>query len=148
MLMAPLLTWRAEGKVTLKEKVANWDGKSKDAITLIYEQNKNANNFIGELIRLCSFTETAKGATWLLKHALEKKHTLTTLQQHKFLKIVSTFEHWETKLHALQTLPYIPIPKKLKGPIKTFVHVSLTDENKFIRAWAYNSYYLLACQIR
>ena len=48
--------------------------------------------------------------------------------------------------HILQCLPYLAIPKKDKDKVQRFLRKCLVEDNKFLRAWAYNGFYELAVQ--
>jgi len=61
-------------------------------------------------------------------------------------KSLGTQEHWEAKLHILQSLPYLPIAERNRKAVEAFLRLTLTDANKFVRAWSYNGFYELARQ--
>ena len=60
--------------------------------------------------------------------------------------MLDRLEHWESKLHLLQSMPYMPIEKPVKQPVEFFLRNCLVDNVKFVRAWSYNSFHLLALQ--
>ena len=128
------------------KELTQWDGKSNEVVTKIYEQYKSSQNFAQELIDLCSNAKTVKGATWLIKHHFESEGQFTQIQQNQFLKLLIQFEHWESILHSLQILPYITISQSHKSKLEKFIHSNLTHKNTFVRAWSYNGDYVLANQ--
>ena len=132
--------------MTLKRDLEEWDGKSSGDIRRIYAQYVDQASFSSNLIKLMKNVNTQKGATWLLKHYIENDNTLKQSQSNAVLNIADKLEAWESKLHLLQSLPYISISKFRKETVEHFIRACLTEKNKFVRAWAYNSFYLLAKQ--
>jgi len=55
-------------------------------------------------------------------------------------------EYWESRLHLLQCLPFMPIEKPEVKIVEKFLRKTLADHNKFVRAWAYNGFHVLAAQ--
>ena len=53
---------------------------------------------------------------------------------------------WETKLHILQSLPYMKIANSEKKKVEQLLRKCLIDENKFVKAWAYNRLYTISMQ--
>ena len=154
----------------LKRQLAAWDGKSKQSITAIYTHFHNHHGFVDALCQSFKDEELHKSASWLLKHLLEQdfKHFK---RQHKHLKYskediemlfqqqsvslenrqtifsqLKNLQHWQTKLHLLQSLPYLLIIDEYKDGLAQFLRLSLIDQNKFVRAWAYHGFYLLSCE--
>ena len=60
--------------------------------------------------------------------------------------MLDKLEHWETKLHILQSIPFMPIEITERKKVDAFLRETLTDPNKFVRAWSYNGFYELAMQ--
>ena len=54
---------------------------------------------------------------------------------------------WESKLHLLQCMAYLPVPKSQLPSVESFIRTNLTSDNKFVRAWAYSGFYQLARQV-
>jgi hypothetical protein len=61
-------------------------------------------------------------------------------------KLLPKLERWESKLHILQCLPYIQISSAAKENVEVFLRRCLIDDNKFVRAWAYNGFYEISLQ--
>ncbi|WP_434360999.1 hypothetical protein NF212_21595 [Parasalinivibrio latis] len=131
---------------TLGKQLSNWDGKDKDEIHRIYRQFANRKNLFTQLIVLLSDQQSERGVTWLIKHHLEKGHlpsqsdTVTIIQQLPLL------QHWESRLHLLQSLRYFTLPESEKRSLEVFVRKGLSDPNKFVRAWSYDGFFQLARQ--
>lgn len=130
----------------IEQDIAAWDEKSAADIKAIYDAHHAEADFADSIIDL-SFTQTfEKGATWLLKAWLESGHTLTKSQIRKIYGALDQLEHWEARLHVLQCIPFMPIPEVESKNVYTFLRLSLTDQNKFVRAWSYNGLYELSKQ--
>jgi len=132
--------------VNLFEALKTWDGKSADDITAIYFDYCEAPDFTNTIINLIEDVETQNGATWLLKKHLESVETLTTQQVKQIYNCLTKLDHWEAKLHILQSMPYLPIAAKQKNLVESFLRICLKDKNKFVRAWVYNGFFELARQ--
>ncbi len=132
--------------MTLEKQLIAWDGKSTDVISAIYASQIDNDTFISEVITLIEHSCYEKGATWLLKHHLESGGTLQIVDINSLYQGFADLQGWEARLHALQSMPYMPITKPMKTIVEMFVRHGLTDSNKFVRAWAYNGFYELALQ--
>ncbi len=132
--------------MSLKDEILNWDGKSANHITSIYEKHLHSSGFVDQLIEFCKFSELQKGASWLIKRYCELKGCLNEQQVLEILGLLKKLEHWETKLHMLQIMPYFSIPVSAKKPTEHFLRHCLEQNQKFVRAWTYNGFYLLAKQ--
>lgn len=130
----------------IKQEIINWDGKSSHDITAIYDLYSKQDLFSSKLIEFTQQPELQKGATWLLKHHLECGWKIPTKEITKIYKLLPNLEHWEAKLHILQCIPYMPINKTSNKHVELFLRKCLLDNNKFVRAWAYNGFYLLSVQ--
>ncbi len=130
----------------MKQEISDWDGKSADHITLIYNLYKNEPAFTANLVQLIQQVPLQKGATWLLKHHLENHHKITAEEVLKVYDQLPRLEHWETKLHILQCMDFMPVAVENKQTVESFLRDGLANKNKFVRAWSYNGLYLLAMQ--
>lgn len=130
----------------VERDLKNWNGKSKDDIEAIYHGYSNSSDLADSLIKLCSVESANVGATWLLKYGLEHDLHITKTQMGKILKILPEITHWEAKLHILQCLSYFSISKTYKEKVEMFLRQTITDSNKFVRAWSYNGFYVLSQQ--
>jgi len=132
--------------MSIEQEIKSWDGKSSSYIGAIYDRYDNSDDFIQNIIQLSGVQELQNGATWLLKRYCEGGQKIEKNQVAKIFGLLSKLVHWETKLHVLQCLPYIVIANSGKKEIEFFLRECLTDENKFVRAWAYNGFYVLSMQ--
>ena len=132
--------------MSVKQEIAQWDGKSASDIGDIYNRHRHDSLFIPAIITLVANVSLQKGATWLLKRYLENKNSLADAEIAELYDQLTAMEQWESKLHILQCLPFIPIIKSRKKKVESFIRACLLDDNKFVRAWAYNGFYELAVQ--
>jgi len=132
--------------MSIEQEIINWDGKSSDEIDAIYCRHNDDNFFISQIIELAQQEPLQKGATWLLKRHFEGGRQIEESQIAKIFGLLPNLKNWETKLHILQSLPYMKIANTEKKEIEFFLRKCLTDKNKFVRAWAYNGFYELSMQ--
>ncbi len=128
----------------LQDDIQAWDKKSKQDILDVYERHSDNPDFVGSLLELSKHDDCSEGATWLLKHALENGLELNDQHINVFCGLIELELSWQSKLHILQILPFIIVPAKYEHQMMAFVRQSTEDENKFVRAWAYNGLYELA----
>ncbi|MCB0082961.1 MAG: hypothetical protein KDE47_18605 [Caldilineaceae bacterium] len=86
-------------------------------------------------------------ATWLLKRAHEQGAMISVQQAAAMITLLAQVTQWEAKLHLLQLFATVPIPPThVDRAFATFLELT-HDENKFVRAWAYNGLYHLATAV-
>ncbi|MCP3667721.1 MAG: hypothetical protein GY696_35390 [Gammaproteobacteria bacterium] len=131
----------------LEAEINGWDGKDARIISVIYKAHHNDTDFLAEILRLLKRDEhLQKGASWLLKQYLEKGGAIVQEDIDRIYQLLPDLERWESKLQLLQSIPHLPISEQSLISVESFLRYALSDENKFIRAWAYNGFYLLSCQ--
>ncbi len=130
--------------MNLQDDIQAWDKKSKQDILGVYNRHSGDADFICCLLDLSKHEDCSEGATWLLKHALENGFELNDQQIDGFCGLIEFTLQWQSILHILQILPYITVPAAHKNKMMAFVCQHTEDENKFVRAWAYNGLYELA----
>ena len=123
-----------------------WDGKSANDIADIYTRHCHDDEFRENIIKLMSKSSSQKAATWLLKRHLENDNKMSKSEVSRIYKNLNCLVHWQSKLHVLQSLPFLSISKPDKKLVELFLRSCLADSNKFVRAWAYNGFYELAVQ--
>ncbi len=90
--------------------------------------------------------KTEVAGSWLLKHHLEENGTLDKEQTVRLVKLLARIQNWQACLHILQSIRFLTIPTAAKKNVEIFVRQGLSDEAKFVRAWAYDAFYCLAAQ--
>ncbi len=129
---------------TLSEEIASWDGRSAAALESAYERHSGEEGFVGTILAGISDVESERAATWLLKRHLEVGNSLSAAGCRSVFGRLSVLEHWESKLHVLQCLPYLDIAEDDSVDLEKFLDACLESNRKFVRAWAYNGFNELA----
>ena len=132
--------------MTLARDLGTWDGKSAAAIDAVYTRYHQDDDFLSGLITGLSDEATENGASWLLKRHLEGGVELQTVQTKKIHRALAGLTHWESRLHLLQSMQYLPVAKAERVVVERFLRACLAGSNKFVRAWAYDGLYRLALQ--
>ena len=132
--------------MSLVRDLVEWDGKSASDIGDIYRRYSEGDAFVATLIELIQQVELQKAATWLLKHCLENGRSPAVKEVALLFKLLPTLEHWESKLHVLQCLAYLPVAESEKSSVELFLRNCLAQQNKLLRAWAYSGFYELSRQ--
>lgn len=130
----------------VNQEIAEWNGKSADDIGAIYKQYYGNPDFADTVLNLIKDADLQKGATWLLKKWLESGNQLKNELIKEVYGSLQSLKDWESKLHILQSIPFMPIGKNEREKVEAFLRVTLTDRNKFVRAWTYNGFYELTVQ--
>ena len=130
--------------MTLLEEIISWDNRSATALRSTYERHGDKGHFLGTILDHIEDVELQRAATWLLKRHLEVGNSLSPRGSRAILRALSYLEHWESKLHILQCLPYLEIPEDESIGLEQFLDCCLESDNKFLRAWAYNGFNELA----
>jgi len=130
----------------LLSAIMHWNGKSTDDIETIYNEFHADSDFVSTLLELLVDKKCQIASTWLLKHSLEKGQLLSVDNVADFHEKLSKLIEWESKLHALQSFRYLPIAESSVKGVESFLRDTIMENNKFVRAWSYNGFYLLAKQ--
>jgi len=132
--------------MTLKSAIEAWDGQSVEALCRIHDAHRDDADLLPTLVELLGSLRYRLAATRLLKRHLESRGGVPDADAvvrslcAKFDKL----ETWECRLNILQCLPCLPLPDDAVGAVEQFLRLCLADENKFVRAWAYNGFHWLA----
>jgi len=131
---------------TLKQEFARWDGKSSDVLQSLASKHGKDVDFIETLLELAAQAKFEAAASWLIKASIQAGSKLNEAQAHRFLKLLPAFTNWQSKIHILQCLHLFRIPPDLKNDIVACLRAGLLDQNKFLRAWTYHGWVVLADQ--
>lgn len=132
--------------MSLEQDIIGWDGASSNDIEVIYRRYGEDSFFLNEIIRFLNNKALQKAATWLLKRTFDDQETIGQSEVKAVYDFLPGLEHWESKLHVLQCIPFMPVPISQKKVVEMFLRDCLADRNKFVRAWAYNGFYELSVQ--
>ena len=130
--------------MTLLEEIASWDGKSVAALRSTYERHGAQEYFIATVLKCLADDDLQRAATWLLKKHLEDGHSLAATGCRAVWRSLSVQEHWESRLHLLQCIPYLAVSEDDCAYLERFLDTCLASDNKFVRAWAYNGFHELS----
>ncbi len=131
---------------TLRGEIAAWDQKSSADIGAIYDRFCRDSGFAQSLIDMLDQPPLQRGATWLLKHHLEAGAALSPDMADLIYRQADRMSNWESTLHLLQSMAFLPVPAARLAQTQAFVRRNLNSDNKFVRAWAYDGFYRLARQ--
>ena len=128
----------------LLSKLRQWDGVRVEYLKELYIANSSSIDFFDKLVTICVNEQTLENAaTWLIKHHYDNGRTLPEFLTERLLAGCKNLKNWEAKLHVLQIIPHVTLSEKSTIIIDEFVRECLADNNKFVRAWAYNGFYVL-----
>lgn len=125
-------------------EIRAWDGRSAAAIRGVFDRYGGEAWFLDALIGGMADEGLERGATWLLKHALEGGSELTKGQVEGVYRCAEGLGHWEAKLHVLQSMGWMPVGGRQAKRVARFVEGCLGHERPFVRAWAYSGFHCLA----
>jgi hypothetical protein len=134
--------WEEDGlefEDALAEAIEAWDGKSKAAIAEVHDILSDADeDYLEILVDYAAEDDLSDGATWLLKHALEKGTAVSNLPDlSSALETATRSTRWPTQLHLLQILPRLDLTGDLRKPAQGLVFTTLASPRAMVRAWAY-----------
>ncbi|MEM8817430.1 MAG: hypothetical protein AAFX56_05170 [Pseudomonadota bacterium] len=130
--------------MSIRRQLEGLDDHSVESLRRLYSDRYTDKSFVKEIAELIGHAAHERVATWLLKYHLEQGGQLGLRSIDEIYRLVDSLEHWEAKLHILQSIPYMPIPSKRREQVESFIRDCLTDDNKLVRAWAYGGFYELA----
>ncbi|MGE0104453.1 MAG: hypothetical protein AB7H86_19945 [Blastocatellales bacterium] len=132
----------------LRQRIEEFDGKRIAPLERIMDEGPPSRTTLREAVSLAADPDVRirTGATWLLKNWSENGVELTAQQTRALLATLPDLINWEARLHLCQMLPHISIPKSSVGTVIWFLETCQFDENKYLRAWAYNGFYELSRQ--
>lgn len=131
----------------LLKTLAAWDGKSVEILKRLETEHLSAPSYIPDLVALVGDPSAERGATWLLKRRFDQGDApLAGPLRDRLFDALGGLRHWEAKLHILQCLERIGIPKARRKEAEQFVRDCLESERTLVRAWAYTGFAVLAAE--
>ncbi len=130
----------------IESEIGNWNNKSSADIEGIFNRYRTDKLLKVNLINLLQKVELQIGVSWLLKRFFEEGGEISRREIASIISTIPTITSWEARLHMLQCIPHMPIDDSQKKKIELFLRQCLTENNKFVRAWAYNGMYELTSQ--
>lgn len=132
--------------MSLEKELTGWQGKSVQDICDIHDRHVAEPSYGRQLADLLRNERLQRGASWLLKHHLSQKGRLDDLAVNVVFSSLTSLEHWESRLHFLQCLEYMPIPARHADELAAFLRTSMSSDRPFVRAWAISGFHQLAQQ--
>ena len=130
--------------MALSQRLKDWGGEDIHELGEIYDQYSSTDAFVPDLLSLLDHPDLQIGASWLLKRHLEKDNRLSDTETGEVFALASKLVAWEARLHFLQCIPLLNIPVQSVDETERFLRLCLTEENKFVRAWAIGGFIWLA----
>lgn len=88
-----------------------------------------------------------RALTWLLlqhcRHSVSEQ-TLSKVAIARWCDIAVHLQDWQALLHWLQSLPMLQLQDSQWQPLYPLIRHGISHPQKFVRAWAYQGFYLLA----
>lgn len=134
----------------LEAQLQQFDGKHTDSLLRSAEALSLEGSTIDHLISLAERSDAPMqtAATWLLKHFQSRDVSFTPAQVTRLVEQICSSGPWESRLHLLQMLPSLAIPAASTEQLFQSLVATLSERNKFIRAWVYKALHSLASQHR
>ncbi len=132
--------------MSLEQEMACWDGKSINDLEAIYSRHCDNGCFLKDVIELLQNEAQQKGASWLLKRHLENGNKIEAGEIAVIYGLLPELVQWEARLHILQCIKFMKIAESETKQVELFLRGCLAETNKFIRAWAYNGFYVISVQ--
>ncbi len=128
-------------------EITAWDGKQVDSLKRLQQTLLPECSGLSLLVDLLEQkNELQVAVTWLLKRQLESGCQLSAKASDRLLQLGVKLENWQSILHFLQFLEWLPITENHHKALEVVLRCWINHENKFVRAWCYNAWYLLADQ--
>lgn len=86
------------------------------------------------------------GATWVIKHWIERGETPPAGPMERLLELVGHFDDPNATLHCLQLVGAVPLSDGAAGRLFEVVSGLCGTPHKFVRAWAYSALASIAAQ--
>ncbi len=134
--------------MSLRSDIEQWDKKAVQPIARAYNAHASSPSYIDDLLGMLNEPTLEVGASWMLKHAIEAGdlvgESLEPNQLTALYRDATRLTHWESRLHLLQIMEFLPIPTRATSNAERFVRDGLSSKHKFVRAWAFSGMHALA----
>jgi hypothetical protein len=132
----------------LEAQLLHFDGTHTDSLLRVAERLLPEGPTVDQLISLAERSDgpMQTAATWLLKHFQSRGVSFTPSQVTRLVGQLCISGPWESRLHLVQMLPSLAIPAACTDQLFQSLVVTLSERNKFVRAWAYTALHSLASQ--
>lgn len=127
----------------LKPLLQSWDKKDTDFLKSVFDRYSKDKDFLEQLIIYLSDSETESASSWLIKNYFHKTKEIEYFSDQIYQNL-QNFKNWDAQLHILQIMDSLTISFALKEAVEETLRKLLISENKFVRAWSYNGFYIFA----
>lgn len=135
-------------KIELQEALAAFDGKHTDTLKTLAERCPASPDILQQLCDLMHSDEykLQSAATWLLRRYQQAGADISDDQTATLCDVLLRDSYWEARLHVLQMMDDLFIPKGLVKKLWRTLGEGTRDGKKLIRAWSYHGVAALADQ--
>ncbi len=130
--------------MSLEDELVNLDSESGDELEELYRNCADTAEFASDLISLTRDEFIQSRSSWLLKRYFEDGGELSDEENSGFWRVLPKLVEWQAKLHILQSFSFVKMDAVEQTVIEDFLRENLGSGNKFVRAWSYNGFCLLA----
>ncbi len=122
----------------LQHRLAEYDGKSAGFLEETAHQFAHDLHYIETLVALAAapIVVVSDGATWLIKHHVDRGGTLSGTQTSALIRNISKITSWAAILHVCQTVRHLSIANTDAKSLVTWLTPLLSHKRPFIRAWS------------
>jgi len=125
------------------EELESWNGKDTSVLLKFYQAAASNELFCSKLLALIENESYSDAATWLLYHHLGEGHEFRKKERIAFFEKLAYSSNWQTNLHLLQMLQFVPLDERFVDEIEQMLRQSIFSKKPFVRAWAYYGFALL-----
>lgn len=124
--------------MNLIESLRKFDGRRTSELERLSSSMSRNDDSVVQLLAAAEHDETTVqvGSTWILKRWLEEGVPEVEDMAANLVRLLKSATYWEVRLHLLQMLASIRVPARSLPELKRLLPILLTDDNKFVRAWA------------
>ncbi len=121
----------------LIEQPASWDGIHVQYLSEFYQAQDDYKLFFSEWVEIyVVYPEHQKAITWLIKHHYKQRQSVAQDILSVLFLMSNEVDSWEARLHLLQIMPYIFIPREVYPQVEAFVRSCLETSRTFVGAWS------------
>ena len=124
--------------MSLIESLRRFDGKRTTELERLSASMSRNDDSVDQLLAAAEHDEKTVqvGSTWILKRWVEEGVPEVEGMGANLVRLLKSAPYGEVRLHLLQMLTSIRVPARSLPELKRLLPILLTDDNKFVRAWA------------
>lgn len=125
--------------------IAAWDGRSAADIAALAQTFGQQPGYLQDLLTILRRREPEleRGASWLLKRAVEDGAQIPVRTASALWRLLPDFKHWESELHVLQLIPHLEVAPSVREELAQFLRSRFDSKRIFLRAWAFGGFAIL-----